>query len=67
MAIHSTSKMLASMLGDSKSQNSETVDTVTQEPGDIFSAPQLKPTSDMEHILSNILGPSSSKKHTPMD
>jgi hypothetical protein len=67
MTIQSTSKMLASMLGNNNAQNPETVDTVAQEPVDLFSAPQLKPTADMEHILANILGPSSSKKYSPLD
>jgi hypothetical protein len=64
MAIQSTSKMLASMVGNSKSESPDTID---QEPGELFTPPQLKPTSDLEHILANILGPSASKKYTPMD
>lgn len=64
MAVHSTSKMLASMVEKSKSERPDTID---QEPGELFTTPQLKPTSDLEHILANILGPSSSKKYTPMD
>ena len=64
MTGQSTAKMLASMLGKSDSQSPE---KVIQESGELFSVPQLRPTSDMENILANILGPSASKKCSPMD
>ncbi|MCL9683301.1 hypothetical protein [Legionella maioricensis] len=63
MTIHSTSKMLASMVGKSKPKSAETVDQELRE----FSEPQLKPSQEMEHLLANILGASATKKYSPMD
>lgn len=63
MEINSTSKMLASMVGKNKSK-SIVSDNQTIEP---FNPPQLKPSSDMENVLTQILGASPSKKHSPMD
>jgi len=55
--------MLAQMAGQTKS--SQTVDDA--EPSELFSTPQLKPSPDMENVLSNILGANSSKQYNPMD
>jgi hypothetical protein len=64
MAIQSTAKILASIVGKSQTQSPE---TNIQEPRELFSIPQLTPSPDMEHVLSNILGHSASKKYSPMD
>ena len=64
MTINSTSKMLAGMAGKAKSEVTETADIERHE---IFPVPQITPSSKMEHVLSNILGPSSSKKISPLD
>jgi hypothetical protein len=63
MTIHSTSKMLASMVGKC---NPKSTEPVVQEPRE-FSEPQLKPSPEMELLLTNILGSSASKTFSPMD
>jgi hypothetical protein len=64
MTINSTSKILARLVGNGTSEQFE---EESQEIEHLCIAPQLKPTSEMEEILANILRPSASKKYTPMD
>lgn len=64
MTMHSTSKMLASML---KKKNSSSESVVAQDFLDLLDLPRLKPSPDMELALANILGSSLNKKFTPMD
>lgn len=65
MVVHSTSKMLAKMVGKSKSK---VTNSAVHEASESFTVPQLRPGSpDMEQVLANILGPTASKKHSPMD
>ena len=65
MSMYSTAKMQTLMGGKCKP---ESTNSVVQESRESFTVPQLRPgSSDMEQVLANILGPSASKKHTPMD
>ncbi len=81
-ASHSTSKMLASMIGkgDLKTAKSSNVsDVMNQEQSSEFDAPQPKlivqpkPSAqqklqaDLGQALTNILGPNATKQHSPMD
>ncbi|BCA94115.1 hypothetical protein TUM19329_04760 [Legionella antarctica] len=80
MTIHSSySKMLPRMDGNSNSKMTDKVDTITPEtetetetetkehlPRE-FTKPQLTPSMEMGNLLTKILGPSASKKHSPMD
>ncbi len=61
---NSTFKMLAKMQGQNKSQS---IDPVDVEQSEVFNNPQLRPVSEMEQVLSNILGKTSTKDHSPMD
>ena len=64
MTSQSTAKMLARMAGKS---SSSTLIEESEELESLISAPQLHPSAEMEHILSNILGASASKKYSPLD
>lgn len=64
MTMHSTSKMLASMLENKRSESENKVD---KDSLDLFDTPQLHPSPDMELTLTNILGASLGKNCTPMD
>jgi hypothetical protein len=46
--------------------NPKSTEPVVQEPRE-FSEPQLKPSPEMELLLTNILGSSASKTFSPMD
>jgi hypothetical protein len=63
---NSTSKMLGKLVtrqGEDAINNEEQLLQNAEEA--VFSAPQLKP--QMKEVLTNILGPSFSKKHSPVD
>lgn len=65
MATHSTSKMLASLVG--KNSSVQDNQDLEQEPVESIAQPQLRPGADMEYILAASLTESLSKKHSPMD
>lgn len=64
---NSTSKMLGKLVTgqgeDAIDKEGELLLQNAEEP--VFSVPQLKP--QMQEVLTNILGPSFSKKHSPVD
>lgn len=64
MDLNSTSKILASMIGKTKSNE---IDSSEVSPSEGINVPQVKLNTEMENVLTNILGLSSSKKHTPME
>ncbi|MFO3331111.1 hypothetical protein SC214_03295, partial [Legionella pneumophila serogroup 1] len=70
MDIHSTYKMLAKMQGNKELSSHKIAET---EQAEADTVPQLKLQAepeakpDMQNILSNMLGISSNKKHSPMD
>ena len=66
MTNNSTTKMLASMVKHKKAKASDAQNDTVTDPEQQELSPELKP-QDMEHVLSNILGQSFSKKNTPMD
>ncbi|MBI2785901.1 MAG: hypothetical protein HYX60_06200 [Legionella longbeachae] len=70
MSDYSTSKMLGKLaVGKVKTQPENTLDEEMQEIEEVFSVPQLKPSAEpqMKEVLANILSPSFSKKHSPVD
>lgn len=64
MSTNSTSKMLAKLARKGKSVKSVAPEV---ESKDYIPEPKLTPNAEMEQILANILGPSLTKKNTPLD
>ena len=64
MTINSTWLMLASMAMENTSQSTEDLGIKNEA---VVMTSQLKPAPDMEQVLSNILGLSAPKEHSPMD
>jgi hypothetical protein len=70
MSEYSTSIMLGKLAtGQAKTQPKADVNQEEQEVKEVFAVPQLKPSAEpeMKEVLANILGPSASKKYSPMD
>ncbi|KTD55411.1 hypothetical protein [Legionella quateirensis] len=73
MDINSTSKMLAKMHGQRKSSGTDTVyaedssEPIDANTNQFTSAPQLKPSSKMEDVLTNSLRANLSKEFSPME
>lgn len=60
------SKILANMGANKKSTPMSSSEAMSQGDGE-FTEPQLRPSSGMKNLLTEILGPSDAKKYSPMD
>lgn len=72
MTKNSTAKMLDRMGSSAKTNRSKIVDRVDNKDNEVtatprLSDPQLKPTSELEQVLSRILGSMSAKQNTILD
>ncbi|KGP62240.1 hypothetical protein EP47_01445 [Legionella norrlandica] len=67
MDIHSTSKMLARMLGTKKPKNLIAENDQSDPIPELKRHPGMEPNAEMQNTLANMLGASSSKKYSPMD